>query len=138
MNAWSVSLSEMSAGAFRATATRGTGNTVDRSGGEEILATVLHDAYQMEVALGTTPGTAAYVITRAARPRWNSEYHDRIFGSWSVYSPDGVTRIDYDGKDFFLVVQKGSRMTPAVLWQGRITSSETLGIEYFRTLQQLI
>jgi hypothetical protein len=128
---------ERCAGAFRATATRDTGNTVERSGGEEILATVLHDAYELEVSLGSIPGTAAYAITRAAKPRWSSEYHERIFGSWSVHSPDGVTRIDYDGKDFYLMVQKGSRITPAVLWQGRISAAEPLGMGYFQAIQQL-
>lgn len=137
MNAWSVSLIEKSAGAFRATATRDTGNTVERSGGEEILATVLHDAYEMEVSLGTIRGDAAYAMTRAAKSGWRGEYHERAFGSWSVYSPDGLTRIDYDGKDFFLMVQKGSRMTPTILWQGRISKSEPLGVGYFQTVQQL-
>jgi hypothetical protein len=70
-------------------------------------------------------------------PRWSSEYHERIFGSWSVHSPDDSTRIDYDGKDFFLMVQKGSRITPAVLWQGRISAAEPLGIGYFQIIQQL-
>ncbi len=99
---------------------------------------MLLDAYQMELSLGTIPGTAAFAVTRAAKPRWKSDYHERIFGSWSVHAPDGMTRTDYDGKDFFLMVQKGSRISPAVLWQGRISSSEPLGIEYFRTVQQLI
>jgi hypothetical protein len=116
---------------------RDTGNAVERSGGEEILATVLHDAYDLEVSLGTIPGTAAYAITRAALPRWSSEYHESIFGSWSVHSPDGLTRIDYDGKDFILMVEKGSTMTPAVLWQGRISAAEPLGIGYFQAIQQL-
>ncbi len=137
MSAWSVSLIEKSAGAFQATATRETGNKVERSGGEEILATVLHDACEMEASLGTIRGDAVYAITRAAKPDWKSEYHERAFGSWSVYSPDGLTRIDYDGKDFFLMVQKGSRMTPAVLWQGRISAADPLGIGYFQTIQQL-
>ena len=139
MNAWSVFITETSPSAFRATATRGTGNTVERGGGEEILASVLHDAYKMEISLGTSRGEAAYTITRAARPgsAASREYHDRAFGSWSVCSPDQLTRIDYDGKDFLLMVQKGSGMTPAVLWQGRISAAEPLGIGYFRTIQPL-
>ena len=137
MSSWSISFHERSAGAFQGTATRDTGNKVDRSGGEEILASVLHDAYQMEVSLGTIRGDAAYAVTKAAKPGWKSEYHERAFGSWSICSPDGSTRIDYDGKDFFLMVQKGSRMTPTVIWHGRISASEPLAIGYFQTIQEL-
>src|SRR6266850_3318295 len=134
MNSWSISFCERSAGAFQAIATRDTGNKVERSGGEEILASVLQDAYQMEGSFGTIRGDAAYAVTKAAKPSWKSEYHERVFGSWSICSPDGSTRIDYDGKDFFLMVQKGSRMAPAVLWQGRISASEPLGVGYFQTI----
>jgi hypothetical protein len=137
MTSWSISFRERSAGAFQASATRDTGNRVERSGGEEILASVLHDAYQMELSLGTIPGDAAYAITKAAKPGWDTEYHERVFGSWSICSPDGSTRIVYDGKDFFLMVQKGSRTAPTVIWQGGISASEPLGIGYFQRIQEL-
>jgi hypothetical protein len=137
MNAWSVSLSERSAGAFHATATRDTGNKVERTGGKGVLTTVLHDAYEKEVSLGTIRGDAAYVITKAAKPGWNREHHESAFGSWSIHSPDRLTRIDYDGKDFFLMVQKGSKTDPAVIWQGEISALTSLAIDYFETLQGL-
>ena len=136
MNAWSVTLIEQSAGAFRATATRDTGNKVEHSGGEEVLSRVLHDAFQMEVSLGASPGAAVFIITQAAKPGWSSYYHEQHFGSWSIHSPDGSTRIDYDGKEFFLMIQKGPKESPALIWQGRIASVVPFRIDYFNAIQR--
>ncbi len=123
--------------AFVTTATRDTGNKVERSGGEEILAVVLHGAYELELSLGTIPGAAAYAITKAALRPWICQYYEQYFGSWSVRSPDGSTRIDYDARDFFLLIQGGSKTSPVVLWQGRFSAMQPLGIGYFQTIQDL-
>lgn len=69
----------------------------------------------MEVNFGTLPSKALFIVFSGAKRQWNSEYHEKAFGSWVVSKNQGVEKAVYDGKDFYLMIY-GAKEKP--VWQG--------------------
>ena len=72
---------------------------------ENEIGRILEFAFDLEVALGTTPSSALFQVTKGAKPAWVSRYDDHAFGSWFVQSSASKgQRVVYDGKEFWLEV----------------------------------
>jgi hypothetical protein len=132
MNSWSISFQEVSAGHFVGKAQRDTGNLVEMDGTEDLLPRLFQNAYQLEISMGTKCGEAAYIISKAAKPKWKWQYFERIFGSWSGTSDYTSFMVDYDGKDFIAVASTENRSKS--LWTGRIKDAKEDLTPYFTML----
>jgi hypothetical protein len=131
---WSFTVSEESASHFQATAKRITGDSISISGGDEIFARILKEAYDAEMKHGTFHGDAAYQITTSFLKSWPTVYFEKMFGCWTVGDRSGFPRIDYDGRDFYLMV---SETPDAYSWQGNIDSLAKGRCGYFEKLVAL-
>ena len=131
---WIFTITEESACHFVAEAKRFSGETISAHGDERVIPRILHEAYQAELKIGTCHGDAAYHITASFLSRWPSVYHEKTFGCWTVGKDDCFPRIDYDGKDFYLMV---SETTGAYSWQGNIDQLAKEQCGYFRKITEL-
>jgi len=100
-------------------------------GPELIFARVLQEAYDAEKSRGTFHGDAAYLITSSFLRAWPSVYYEKMMGCWTVGEKSGFPRIDYDGRDFYLMV---SERPDAYSWQGQI---DRISSGYFKKLVEL-
>jgi hypothetical protein len=132
MNSWTISFREVSAGHFIGKALRDTGNAVEMDGMEDILPRLLQSAYLMESEFGTIPSLAAFIISKAANPRWKWKYHEELYGSWSGSSDCKDLLIDYDGKDSVLVASSDNRSKG--IWSARIGDLKSPDTKYFTIL----
>lgn len=114
---WHFTMTEISAGHYHAEAFRSSGASLSIDGNEGILARILKDAYDAEMKSGTFHGDAAYHITSSFLCSWPSIYHEKMMGCWTVGNSSGFPRIDYDGRDFYLMV---SERPDEYSWQGHI------------------
>ncbi len=128
---WHFDITEESAGRYRAEAKRETGESVSLEGSEAIFPRILREAYDAERKRGTFHGDAAYQITSSFLQSWPSVYHEKMMGCWTVGKPSGYPRIDYDGRDFYLMV---SETSDAYSWQGPIDRIES---GFFKKLVEL-
>jgi hypothetical protein len=128
---WNFDITEESAACYRAEAKRETGETVSLQGSESIFARILQEAYEAELRCGTFHGDAAYRITSSFLKSWPSVYHEKMMGCWTVGKSSGFPRIDYDGRDFYLMV---SERANAYSWQGQI---ERISSGYFKKVIEL-
>jgi hypothetical protein len=129
MNSWTISFREVSAGHFTGKAQRDTGNVIEMDGMEDLLPRLLQSAFIMETQLGTIPGLAAFIISKAANPKWTWQYHENVLGSWSGSSACEDLLIDYDGKDFVLVASSDNRSRG--IWSDRIEDLKSPDTKYF-------
>jgi hypothetical protein len=136
MHDWNLDARELSAGHFIASLHRSTGEKFEREGLESVISEVLHEAFRLDRKLGVIPGDAAFVLTRATKRSWQWEYYEKILGSWSGISKVKAWRVDYDGKEFILMVRTTDPMNPKISWQGRADRlDEPEGKQYFDALQ---
>ena len=131
---WTFKFEEESAGCFRAIARQETGKSIDIKGGDAVVARILIEAYDVEIMSGTIPGDAAYHITSAFLRSWPSVYYQKAMGCWTVGERGKYPRIDYDGRDLYLMVSE----TPGTYsWQGRIDCIAKGESSYFDKLAAL-
>ncbi len=128
---WNFDIIEESAGCYRAEAKRETGESVSLQGSESIFPRILQEAYEAERGRGAFHGDAVYRITSSFLKSWPSVYHEKMMGCWTVGKKSGFPRIDYDGRDFYLMV---SERPDAYSWQGQI---ERISSGYFKKLIEL-
>lgn len=105
---WKFKIQESSNGTYTCEGTRSTGNLVSLTCGEDEIYRVYKDAYELERAIGTTAGRAAFLIVKGAKPAWAAEYSESAFGSWIVSGQNKNARIVFDGKDFILMAYAGT------------------------------
>jgi len=131
---WSFHISEQSSGYYCVEAKRFSGESITAHGGEDAIPRILQDAYNAEMKLGTFHGHAAFHITSSFLPKWPSIYHERMFGCWTVGERDKLPSIDYDGRDFYLMV---SETPDCYSWQGHIDRLAKGRSGYFEKLYTL-
>jgi hypothetical protein len=135
MHDWTLDAREVSAGHYVASLRRSTGESIVRDGPEHVVSAALLDAFRLDRQRGVLAGETAFLLSRAAKRNWNWEYHEQVFGSWSGMSKDGVWRVDYDGKDGFLLVRTTALVNPKIPWQGKVERlEESGGKDYFDAL----
>ena len=128
---WKFGITEVSAGRYSASATRESGDSISLEGDERVFSRLLREAFEAEMKRGTFHGDAAYHITTSWLHSWPSVYHERMMGCWTVGDRSGYPRIDYDGRDFYLMV---SERSDAYSWQGSI---DRIASGYFNKLVEL-
>jgi len=115
-------------------AQRESGESVSVEGDWSSLPRVIQDAYKIEKEKGTIPGEAAYIVTSSYLKNYERIYHDGMFGSWTVGTRGELPRIDYDGRDFYLML---SLDKDSYAWQGRIEDLSKGRCQYFERLVNL-
>jgi hypothetical protein len=110
---WRLSFKEISAGCYRCEAHRDGRLRISRTAGDEILGDVAKDAFDVEVAAGTTPTEALYQVMLGLPTATNDRNLERPFGSWYVDLAEPKRRVVFDGRDNRLEVQDRSSRT---LW----------------------
>jgi hypothetical protein len=135
MHDWTLDAQEVSAGHYIVCLKRSTGEKIERDGLEDVVSQALHEAFLLDRRKGVIPGDSAFVLTRATKKSWKWEYFEQVFGSWSGVSKIGAWRVDYDGKDFIVMVRTTDALSPKIPWQGRVQSlEEPEGKKYFDAL----
>jgi hypothetical protein len=137
MHDWNLDAQEVSAGHYIVCVKRSTGENIERDGIEDVISEALHEAFLLDRRKGVIPGRSVFLLSRATKRSWRWDYFEEIFGSWTGLSKVGAWRVDYDGKDFFLMVRTSDSENPKIPWQGRIQSfEEPEGRKYFDALLQ--
>ena len=131
---WRYSINEVSAGHFTCEAIREDGRSISLDGTDDVIPQALHDTYMIELSLGVYPGSASYEITRSFLSRWTGVFHTGMMGSWTVSDPATSRRVDYDGRDMYLMV---SRDSSGYSWQGGIAELSKARCHYYRELSSL-
>lgn len=135
MHDWNLEARELSAGHFSVSLQRSTGEKIERDGLEDVISSALLDGFRLDRKLGVLPGDSAFLLTRAAKRSWRWQFFDQALGSWSGVSKVGAWRVDYDGKDFILMLRTADSLNPKIPWQGRVQSLESPeGKKYFDAL----
>lgn len=104
VNHWKFSILEISANCYSGKAVRITGENIAITGSLSIVSGLLQEAFKVEVGKGVMPGEAAFSITSSYLHGHNRVYHEDSFGSWTVGNLAGSPSIDYDGRDYYLMV----------------------------------
>jgi hypothetical protein len=128
---WRFIITEESAGRYLAEAKRDSGDSISLDGSESVFSKILRAAYETEIKRGTFHGEAAYHITASFLHSWPAVYNEKMMGCWTVGNRFGFPRIDYDGRDSYLMV---SERADAYAWQGSI---ERIASGYFNKLVEL-
>lgn len=135
MHDWTLDAQEVSAGHYVVSLKRSTGEKIERDGSEDAVSGALHDAFILDRKKGVIPGDADFVLSRATKKSWKWEYLEEVFGSWSGISKVGAWRVDYDGKDFIVMVRTTDAQNRTIPWQGKVQSlEEPEGKAYFDAL----
>lgn len=114
---WNIIVDEESAGVYLLNATSEDGMIISESGQERSVGKFLKDIYLHELSLGATPCRASYDVTRSYLFGWKAVFHERMFGCWTVGEDSNFPRVDYDGRDFYLMV---SESADCYSWQGSV------------------
>ena len=128
---WTFEVIEQSPGAYRCVGKRDSGNIVSLDAQEDEIYRVYEKAFEMEVHLGTLPSKALFAIVQGAKKAWHSEYNEEAFGSWLVDNQQGNESINYDGRDFYLMVNGVEKMP---VWQGGFKEARDAKPELFQLL----
>ena len=128
---WEFEQKEISNGAFTLKGVRNSRSEVSVQAGEDELYRIYEEAFNFEVSLGTLASKALYKVISGAKVSWQSEYHDKAFGSWQVSNPNGRGRYVYDGKDFILLFYS-EQESPE--WQYRIKEKVDVPKQVFSSL----
>lgn len=129
---WKFEFTEQSLGQYLCTGLRDSGHTVKAQCEENETGRVFEFAFDLEIALGTTPSSALFQVTRGAKPKWLSRYDNKAFGSWVVESAASKgQRVVYDGKEFWLEIYCGNEKPK---WQGAFRSAKDLDNVVFQLL----
>ncbi len=129
---WKFEFTEQSLGQYLCTGLRDSEHAVKAQCGENETGRVFEFAFDLEIALGTTPSSALFQVTRDAKPKWLSRYDNQAFGSWVVESAASKgQRVVYDGKEFWLEVYCGNEKPK---WQGAFRSAKDLDNVVFQLL----
>jgi hypothetical protein len=137
MHDWTLDAQEVSPGHYIVCLKRSTGEKIEREGLEDVVSKALHEAFLLDRKKGVIPGRSLFVLSRATKRSWMWEYFEQTFGSWSGLSKVGAWQVDYDGKDFFLMIRATEPENPKIPWQGRVQNlEEPEGRKYFDALLQ--
>lgn len=134
---WTFDIREVSAGCYKTSATRDSGQSIAKDGFESVIEELLADVYRAEVDAGTLDSKAAYDVTLdfLGTSRWEGRYHEKMFGSWSILDRrDQNKAVHYDGRDFYLMVSKDSN---GYSWQGELKQLAKGRCHYFREVVYL-
>lgn len=131
---WHFEINEISSGHFHCVATREDGRSISCDGPESVILTIIRDSYHAEIAAGTGDGEALFHVTRGFLSRWSGVYHRGMMGSWAVSDSASDKRIDYDGRDMYLMV---TRDRSGYSWQGAISDVAQGRSHYFREVATL-
>jgi hypothetical protein len=129
---WRFEFTEQSVDQYLCTGLRDSGHTVKAQSSENEIGRVFEFAFDLEIALGTTPSIALFQVTRGAKPAWVSRYDNQSFGSWFVESAESKSqRVVYDGKESCLEVYCGNEQPK---WQGAFRNAKDLDNVVFQLL----
>ena len=131
---WQFKIREVSAGHYNVLATREDRRSIARDGSEDVIAQAIHDAYLAEIEAGTSDGEASFHVTHGYLSQWSGVYHRGMMGSWTVSDPTSGKRVDYDGRDMYLMVTRDSS---GYSWQGHIAELNKERCHYFRELSTI-
>ncbi len=131
---WHFKITEISAGHYNCVAMREDGRGIERDGSDAAIPEAIHDAYLAEIAAGTCDAEASFHVTHGFLSRWSGVYHRGMMGSWTVSDPTSAKRIDFDGRDMYLMV---TRDASGYSWQGGIADLSKARCHYFRELSTL-
>lgn len=131
---WHFKVNEISAGHFHCVATREDGRSISRDGPGGAIPEIIRDSYLAEIAAGTGDGEALFHVTRGFLSRWSGVYHRGMLGSWTVSDPASDKRIDFDGRDMYLMV---TRDRSGYSWQGGISEVAQGRSHFFREVATL-
>ena len=131
---WQFKIREISVGHYNCLATREDGRSIERDGSDDVIPQAIHDAYLVEIELGTCDAEASFHVTHGFLSRWKGVYHRGMMGSWTVSDPETNKRIDFDGRDMYLMITRDST---GYSWQGRIEELTKERCHYFRELSTL-
>lgn len=131
---WHFKINELSPGHFNCVATREDGQRIERGGSEDKIPEAIRDAYLAELAAGTCDAEASFHVTHGFLSRWAGVYHRGMMGSWTVSDSTSGKRIDFDGRDMYLMVTRNSS---GYSWQGGIAELSKGRCQYFRELSTL-
>jgi len=131
---WHFKVTEISAGHYNCVATREDGRSIECDGSDAIIPEAIRDAYLAEIAAGTCDAEASFHVTHGFLSRWSGVYHRGMMGSWTVSDPTSGKRIDFDGRDMYLMITRDSS---GYSWQGGIADLSKARCHYFRELSTL-
>lgn len=101
---WSIQIKEASIGVYSMTAIFEDGMSVSITGTESDYKILLAKMHRISIDNDINPGLSAYWVTQAALSKEPAVFYSKMFGSWTVGKKDSFPRIDYDGRDFLLMI----------------------------------
>lgn len=130
MISWNISYNEITLSVYQCTATRNTGNVVEKIWIERVFSKVLHDAFLLELSLGTNPSLSLFLISKAELRKWKCEYQDNNYGSWTIQSPKESFRIVYDYKNQYCRMDDLRGKEESTVWICKLGEIKTKSMEY--------
>ena len=110
------------------------GLTVSLKGGNSDYRLLLARMHKISIDNGIYPGLSAYQVTQAALHNEPAMFYPKMFGCWTIGKKDAYPRIDYDGRDFLLMV---SEKEGSYSFQCKIDDLKHEKNQYFKVLLRL-